>query len=54
MKNYEILKLRTRYIVPFEYNIDETSFEEICQSVDNHQDFPYAFFHKENHNWVLI
>ncbi|MBP3891234.1 MAG: hypothetical protein J6D29_03595 [Solobacterium sp.] len=56
MKNYEIIKLRTRYIVPFEYDIDDASFEEICERIDNHQDFPYAFFHKENHrvegHWV--
>lgn len=43
MDSYAISRVRTRYIVPFEINIEENNFEEICRKIDNYVDEPYAF-----------
>lgn len=48
MNNYEISALRTRYIVPFEIDIINNSFNEICERIDNYIDYPYSFLNKTN------
>lgn len=48
MDSYAISKVRTRYIVPFEFKQDEINFEEICHKVDNYRDYPYSFLKQKN------
>ena len=43
MDSYAISRVRTRYIVPFEINLEENSFEEICRKIDDYVDEPYSF-----------
>lgn len=50
---YKVLKLRTRYIIPFEIKKEkgseekELDFEEICKRIDGHTDYPFRSFGKD-------
>lgn len=48
MDAYLISKIRNRYIVPFEFNIEENTFEEICQKIDAYRDDPYSLLKSES------
>lgn len=51
MLNYNISTKRLRYIIPFEFNVENTSFEDIIKTVDEHIDYPYSFLGNKNENY---
>lgn len=43
MEYYDIAKYRIRYVVPFEMDLDQCSFEQVCDRIDSYRDYPYSF-----------
>ena len=49
--SYNLATVRTRYVIPFEFDIDQ-GFENVCEKVDAYIDHPYDLFESENYQGV--
>mgnify|MGYP003290309481 CR=1 FL=1 len=48
MESYAISKYRIRYVVPFEVELGNRTFEQVCSTIDGYIDYPYTFLGKTN------
>ena len=52
MEYYEISRYRIRYVIPFEIDIENSSFEHICRKTEWHTDYPYSFLGEANTSYA--
>lgn len=52
MEYYEISRYRIRYVIPFEIDIENSSFEQVCRKVEGYTDYPYSFLGEINTSYA--